>query len=71
MNQETPRVLNGTCVVVGVGEGLGTALARRFAESYKIALIARSPEVTRSTAEQINETGGVALPIQSDATIET
>ena len=71
MSQETQRVLNGACVVVGVGEGLGAALARRFAESYKIALIARSPHVIRSTAEQITEVGGVARPIQSDATIET
>jgi NAD(P)-dependent dehydrogenase (short-subunit alcohol dehydrogenase family) len=71
MSQETQRVLNGACVVVGVGEGLGAALARRFAESHKIALIARSPDVIRSTAEQITEVGGVALPIQSDATIET
>src|SRR5258708_32409975 len=71
MSQETQRVLNGACVVVGVGEGLGAALARRFAEIYKIVLIARSPDVIRSTAEQITEVGGVALPIQSDATIET
>src|SRR5216683_1399851 len=71
MSQEPPRVLSAACVVVGVGQGLGAALARRFAECYKIALIARSPEVIHSTAGQINKTGGVALPIQSDATIET
>ena len=37
------------CVVVGVGEGLGAALARRFADCYKVALIARSPDVISKT----------------------
>ena len=58
------------CVVVGVGEGLGMALALRFAAGYKVALIARSPEVIGKTAAEIKSAGGVALPIQSDATIE-
>jgi len=59
------------CVVVGVGEGLGAALALRFAAGYKVALLARSPEVIGKTAGEIESAGGVALPIQSDATIET
>ena len=58
------------CVVVGVGEGLGAALAVRFAAGYKVALIARSPEVIDKTAGEIKSAGGVALPIQSDATLE-
>jgi NAD(P)-dependent dehydrogenase (short-subunit alcohol dehydrogenase family) len=59
------------CVVVGVGEGLGAALALRFAAGYKVALIARSPEVIGKSAGEIKSAGGIALPIQSDATIET
>ena len=58
------------CVVVGVGEGLGAALGVRFAAGYKVALIARSPEVIERTAGEIKAAGGVALPIQSDATVE-
>jgi NAD(P)-dependent dehydrogenase (short-subunit alcohol dehydrogenase family) len=58
------------CVVVGVGEGLGAALALRFADRYKVALIARSPDVIRKTADEIRTAGGVALPLQSDATIQ-
>ena len=59
------------CIVVGVGEGLGAALALRFAAGYKVALVARSPEVIGKTAGEIESAGGIALPIQSDATIET
>ncbi|MGH7925769.1 MAG: SDR family NAD(P)-dependent oxidoreductase [Candidatus Binatus sp.] len=58
------------CAVVGVGEGLGMALALRFAEGYKVVLIARSAEVIGKTAARIKSEGGVALPIQSDATVE-
>jgi NAD(P)-dependent dehydrogenase (short-subunit alcohol dehydrogenase family) len=60
----------GVAVVIGVGEGLGAALALRFASGYKVALIARSSEVIARTANEIKAAGGVALPIQSDATVE-
>ncbi len=56
--------------VVGVGSGLGAALAHRFAAGYKVALIARSAAVTEPVAEAIRAKGGVAVPLQSDATIE-
>lgn len=43
-------------VVVGVGPGLGAALARRFAaDGYAVACVARSEEKTRAIA---NEVGG-------------
>src|SRR5258708_22684678 len=63
--------LDKVCVVVGVGEGLGAALAHRFAAGYKVALIARSGEVIGRVAAEIKSSGGVALPIQSDATVES
>lgn len=70
MNDSAQASLNPACVVVGVGEGLGAALARRFAAGYKIALIARSAEIINRTATEIRSEGGVALAIQSDATVE-
>src|SRR5208337_4624636 len=70
MSGSTSARLDKVCVVVGVGEGLGMALALRFAAGYKVALVARSPEVIGKTAAEIKSTGGVGLPIQSDATIE-
>ena len=57
--------------VVGVGAGLGAALAQRFAARYKVALIARSAEVIGKLGGTIKDAGGIALPIQSDATIES
>ena len=63
--------LSRTCVVVGVGEGLGAALGRRFAAGYKVALLARSAQVVENVAAQINAAGGTALPVRSDATVES
>jgi NAD(P)-dependent dehydrogenase (short-subunit alcohol dehydrogenase family) len=69
---DSPSVrLDKVCVVVGVGEGLGAALAGRFAAGYKVALIARSGEVIGKVGDEIKGAGGIALPIQSDATIES
>ena len=56
-------------VVVGVGAGLGAALARRFAEGYAVALVARSDDVTSALAKDIRGAGGVALPVRSDAAV--
>src|SRR6266478_5400924 len=71
MSNSNPGPLDKVCVVVGVGEGLGATLAHRFAAGYKVALIARSGDVIGKAADEIRVAGGVALPIQSDATIES
>ena len=71
MSESAAAPLSKVCVVVGVGEGLGAALARRFAQGYKVALIARGAEVISKTAKEIASAGGIALTIQSDATIES
>lgn len=66
MGSKTPDT---SAIVVGVGAGLGTALARRFAQGYRVALVARSADLTRALAAEITAAGGVALPVQSDATV--
>jgi NAD(P)-dependent dehydrogenase (short-subunit alcohol dehydrogenase family) len=71
MSNTTSVPSDKVCVVVGVGEGLGAALAHRFAAGYKVALIARSGEVIGKVGDEIKGAGRVALPIQSDATVES
>src|SRR5438067_2124515 len=58
----------GVTVVVGVGEGLGAALARRFAAGYRVALVARSADVIEKVAGEIragyvNVDGGIDMPL--------
>ena len=56
-------------VVVGVGPGLGAAVARRFArEGYAVALMARRAETLAPVERAITEAGGHAMSIASDAT---
>src|SRR5215213_406316 len=55
--------------VLGAGPGLGAAVARRFAsEGFAVALMARSEESVAGAKEEIEELGGTALPVSTDAT---
>lgn len=55
--------------VLGVGPGLGAAVARRFARGgYAVALMARREESVAETRQEIESGGGTALPITADAT---
>ncbi len=53
-------------VVVGVGPGLGAALARRFAQKYAVAIIARKADYLRSLAGEIKTAGGHVLEVPAD-----
>jgi NAD(P)-dependent dehydrogenase (short-subunit alcohol dehydrogenase family) len=53
-------------VVMGVGPGLGAALARRFAEKYAVAINARRPDYLRTLAAEVRGRGGVALEVAGD-----
>ncbi|HXM30549.1 MAG TPA: SDR family NAD(P)-dependent oxidoreductase, partial [Xanthobacteraceae bacterium] len=55
-----------TAVVVGVGAGLGAALARRFASAYTVALVARGKEKLEEFAAEIRAAGGRVLAIPAD-----
>jgi NAD(P)-dependent dehydrogenase (short-subunit alcohol dehydrogenase family) len=64
---ETKRVV----AVVGVGTGLGRALALRFAkEGLSVALMARSEQALASIRAEVEAAGGVARSYALDATDE-
>lgn len=56
------------CAVVGVGPGLGSAIARRFAaEGYPVAMVARGWDGAEDLAEEIRGHGPAASAISADA----
>ena len=56
-------------VVLGVGPGLGAAVARRFAgEDFDVVLMARREESLTETRREIEDEGGKALTLSADAT---
>ncbi|MEQ9641203.1 MAG: SDR family NAD(P)-dependent oxidoreductase [Alphaproteobacteria bacterium] len=60
-----------TCIVVGVGPGLGGAVARRFAAGgHPVVVAARTGEKAEAVAKQITDAGGQALALAADATKE-
>ncbi|HJY83601.1 MAG TPA: SDR family NAD(P)-dependent oxidoreductase [Candidatus Binatia bacterium] len=61
MAESTP-----VAAVVGVGPGLGAALARRFAQEYAVALLARKGEYLATLAQEIKDAGGRALVVPTD-----
>lgn len=57
-----------TAVIVGVGPGLGAAVARRFArEKYAVALVARRADELEPLSKAIAAAGGRALAVPADA----
>lgn len=62
--------MNGkTAAILGVGPGLGAAVARRFArEGFAVALMARREESVADVGEEIESAGGTALTVSADAT---
>ncbi|NEO32841.1 MAG: SDR family NAD(P)-dependent oxidoreductase [Symploca sp. SIO3C6] len=56
-------------VVLGVGPGLGGAIVRRFArENFAVAMMARNEDMLKAIQQEVEEFGGVALPVATDAT---
>ena len=62
--------MNGkTAAVLGVGPGLGAAIARRFArEGYAVGLMARNEESLSEVQQEIEGEGAQVLPVSTDAT---
>jgi NADP-dependent 3-hydroxy acid dehydrogenase YdfG len=53
-------------VVIGVGPGLGAALARRFASDHAVALVARGEDKLATLAGEIKGSGGTAIAVSAD-----
>ena len=62
--------MNGkVAAVLGVGPGLGAAVARRFArEGFAVGLMARGEESLAAAREEVEALGGTALAVTTDAT---
>ncbi len=62
--------MNGkVAAILGVGPGLGAAVARRFArQGFAVALMARNEDGLSGIRQEIEEDGGAALSISADAT---
>jgi len=52
--------------VIGVGAGLGNALARRFSKEYAVAMVARGADKLGAFAREIEAGGGRALAVPAD-----
>jgi NAD(P)-dependent dehydrogenase (short-subunit alcohol dehydrogenase family) len=58
----------GTTVIVGVGEGLGASLGRRFAAAgHPVALAARDADKLAPLVNEIENNGGTAMAYAADA----
>jgi len=50
------------CLIVGAGDGTGSAVARRFAQAgYTVCVTRRTPEANQGLLAAIHESGGRAL----------
>src|SRR5262249_57764928 len=58
-------------VVIGVGPGLGAALARRFATAYSVAMLARKGDYLKELAGELRQSGGTVLDLTCDVSNET
>lgn len=53
-------------IIAGVGAGTGASVARKFADSYPVVLLARNPENYDPLVKEINDKGGKAIGISTD-----
>lgn len=62
-------IMSTTAVIAGVGPGLGTSVARKFArEGCDVALLARTESYLQDLARDLDETAGSGLAVPTDVT---
>lgn len=57
-------------IIAGVGPGTGAAVARKFAQAYPVALLARNPDNFNSLVDEINKSGGKAIGVSTNVADE-
>lgn len=55
-------------IIAGVGPGTGATVARKFAFTYPVALLARNPANYEDAVRDIESAGGRAIGIPTDVT---
>ncbi|CAI7651867.1 unnamed protein product [Penicillium bialowiezense] len=53
-------------IIAGVGPGTGASIARKFAKSYSVVVLARNPDNYDPVVQEINSSGGQAVGISTD-----
>lgn len=55
-------------IIAGVGPGTGAALAKKFALTYPVVLLARNTSNLEPVARDITNAGGVVICVEADVT---
>ena len=57
-------------IIAGAGSGTGASVARRFAKTYPVALLARKESSYNDLVKEINDNGGQAIGVSTDVSNE-
>jgi len=57
------------CLITGVGPGTGTALVRRFAEEYQVAMLARSADRLAALQQEVADTRAYPCDVTDHAAL--
>jgi NAD(P)-dependent dehydrogenase (short-subunit alcohol dehydrogenase family) len=58
-------------IVIGVGPGLGAALARRFAPTYSVAMLARNADYLKALGDAMRKSGAIVVDLPCDVSDRT
>ncbi|PYH47107.1 7-alpha-hydroxysteroid dehydrogenase [Aspergillus saccharolyticus JOP 1030-1] len=62
------KLTKSIAIIAGAGPGTGASIARRFAQTYPVVLLARRASSLDPLVEQITQAGGTAIGIPADVT---